>query len=102
MTVIVKARILKLMADYDCFPLWEQSESGVENVDPASLPISAGLRDMLDDWAQRYDDTLNRDDPARSGFRTPDAEATFKGDGEVLLQRLRTELKQDYVIIAHG
>ena len=89
------------MADYDCFPLWEQSEGGVENVDPANLPISADLRDMLEDWAQRYDDTLNRDNLAQSGFQTPDAKAAFNADGENLLQRLRTELGQDYVITAH-
>lgn len=96
MTTATKKRALKLMADYDCYPLWGQGETGVDNVDPADLPISPGLRDALEAWAQRYDDTLDRDDPRRSGFHTPEAEAAFKAEGEVLLGRLKAELGQDY------
>jgi len=37
-------RIIKLMADYQCFPLWEASPGKVGNVDPNTLPISEGLK----------------------------------------------------------
>ena len=93
------ARSLKLMTDYDCHPLWAQNESGTDNIAPASLPLSPGLRDALDAWAWRYDDTFDRDDPRRSGFSTPQAEAAFKAEGQVLLDRLKAELGEGYTLV---
>ena len=98
MTSAVKMRSLKLMADYECSPLWEQTEAGMDNVDPEDLPISQGLRDVLNAWAQRYDDTLDRDDPRRSGFSNAEAEVAFNADGRVLLDRLKAELGQEYTL----
>ncbi len=99
MTTATKTRNLKLMADYDCYPLWERSEAGANNVNPADLSISRGLQDALDAWALRYDDTLDRDDPRQSGFHDPVAEVAFKADGEALLKRLQAELGQSYRLI---
>ncbi len=31
---------IKLMADYDCYPLWLDSDDEVGNIDPDVLPIS--------------------------------------------------------------
>ena len=89
------------MTDYYSYPLWEENENSYENVNPDDLPISSGLRDALTGWAQRYDDTLDRDDPRQSGFSTPEAEAAFKAEGEVLLGRLKSELGQQYVLSIH-
>ena len=98
MTPAVKARSLKLMADYDCSPLWEQTETGMDNIDPENLPISQGLRDALNAWAHRYNNTLDRNDPCRSGFPIPEAEAAFNADGQALLDRLKEELGQEYTL----
>lgn len=98
MASAIKTRSLKLMADYECSPLWEQTETGTDNVDPEDLAISQGLRDALNAWAQRYDDTLDRDDPRRSGFPNPDAEVIFNADGQALLDRLKLELGQEYTL----
>lgn len=94
MTPTVKTRSLKLMADYECSPLWEQTETGMDNVDPEDLPIAQGLRDALNAWAQRYDDTLDRDDPRRSGFPNLEAEVVFNADGQTLLDGLKADLEQ--------
>ncbi len=96
MTMATKTRNLKLMVDYDCYPLWEGSEPGANNISPADLPVSPGLRDALNAWASRYDETLDRDDPRRSGFHDSVAEAAFKADGEALLRKLQVELGQSY------
>ena len=96
MTPAVRTRSLKLRANYECSPLWEQTEIGMDNVDPKDLPISQDLRNTLNAWAQRYDDTLNRNDPRRSGFPNPEAEAAFNVDGQALLDRLNAELGQEY------
>jgi hypothetical protein len=76
------------MADYESFPLWR----GGVNVDPAGLPLSAGLVDGLLQWANDYDRTLNRDDPVASGFADSEAEAAFSARGEELARRLAREM----------
>ena len=63
--------VLKVMADYDSFPLWRADADGPTNVDPGSLPISPGLERDLSVWADAYDRTLNQSDPSR-----PDSPAT--------------------------
>ena len=98
MTLAVKTRSLKLMADYECSPLWDQTETGTDNIDPEDLPISQGLRDALNAWAQQYDGTLDRADPHRSGFPNPEAEVTFNADGQALLDRLKAELGQGHTL----
>lgn len=85
-------RRLKLMADYDCHPLWGLEADEIGDVDPASLPISAGLVADLGRWAATFDATLDRGDPARSGFASPDAEAAFRAEGARLAERLAVEL----------
>ncbi|MDO8296984.1 MAG: hypothetical protein Q7T19_11175 [Caulobacter sp.] len=85
-------RSLRLMADYQCFPLWEASPGLAGDVDPATLPLSAALRADLLAWAADFDATLDLDDPARSGFVDAEAETRFRRRGEALGQRLREEL----------
>lgn len=58
-------RVIKLMADYQCFPLWEASPGAVGNIDPKDLPISLSLQRELMVWAEKFDATLNMQDPAR-------------------------------------
>ena len=91
-------RTIKLMADYDCWPLWEQG-SNEYNVDPAYLPISDDLRADLLQWGDAYDATLNRHDPARSGFSDPEAEGEWKLRGKSLANRLREEIGRDHEIV---
>lgn len=91
-------RTLKLMADYDCFPLWEASPGQVGNIDPETLNISAELKGDLAEWARFFDQTLNRDDPANSGFASTEAENAFKMQGRTLGERLQTELGAAYVV----
>lgn len=89
-------RIIKLMADYQCFPLWEASPGRVGNIDPKDLHISHELKAQLQAWAQFYDETLNMDDPTCSGFKSDADEIEFKRIGNELGERLRTELGVDF------
>ena len=91
-------RMVKLMADYECFPLWEASPGQVGNINPDELPISAGLRSKLAQWAAEYDATLNRDDPAQSGFPTDEAKAEFKRTGTELGEQLKSELGSNFSV----
>lgn len=94
-------RTLKLMADYQCYPLWEASRGKVGNIDLNSLPISESLRKQLLDWADVYDGTLNLDDPAISGFENVDTVEAFKAQGMRLADQLREELGPDFVILVN-
>lgn len=91
-------RKIKLMPDYHCYPLWEQSDHVVGNIDPASLPIPEALVKDLLTWAQTFDATLNMDDPLRSGFPDIEQEAAFKEQGRILQQRLAQALGADYLV----
>jgi hypothetical protein len=83
---------LRLMPDYDCHPLWETLPDGVRNVAPEELPLSPDLQRALSAWAERYNATLNRDDPLASGFETVDDERDFEETGLHLWERLRLEM----------
>ena len=94
-------RAIKLMADYDCFPLWGVAADDIGDIDPSSLPISKELTEDLLGWADGYDGILNRDDPAASGFSSPKAKQKFERTGSALAVRLREELGDQYVVIEH-
>lgn len=83
--------VIKLMADYHCWPLWEV-EPDVGNIDPGELPISASTRVALEDWAAAYDETLDHDYPPDSGFADQEREAAFETEGRRLWRALRREL----------
>jgi hypothetical protein len=72
------SKVIKLMTDYDCFPIWEIFDDSVENISPDSLDISEQLRKDLDIWSNVYDQTINIDDPKHSGFSSPDLEKTLR------------------------
>lgn len=91
-------RKIKLMPDYHCYPLWEQSDNAVGNIDPASLPIPSTLAEELLAWAREFDATLHLDDPLRSGFTDPTQEAAFKKRGEILQQQLAQALGANYLV----
>lgn len=95
-------RSLKLMADYECWPLWEASPGDVGNVDPDGLPISLALKDRLRQWAADFDATLNRQDPRESGFRTLEIEAAFLARGEALGAELQAELGVTVYVTVRG
>ncbi len=90
---------IKLMADYESFPLWDLGPDGPRNLDPSALSLSPGLQESLDAWASRYDATLDRRDPARSGFADRLEERAFDEDGLRLASRLKVELGDDSVVV---
>ena len=92
-------RAIKLMPDYQCFPLWEASPGDVGNINPENLPISLDLKAELAAWTKIYDATLDVDDPACSGFQSEEAEAEFKRVGNDLAERLKCELGPDFAVI---
>lgn len=92
-------KVIKFMADYQCYPLWDMSSGMYGDIDPESLPISRELKASIAKWANDFDLTLNEDDPMSSGFKTIEEEFEFKKRGRALIDRLREELGSDYEVI---
>ena len=93
-------RTIKLMADYDCWPLWEADPGRVGNINPDDLPISQALKNGLKQWAAEFDATLDRSDPARSKFASVDAESAFTARGLALAKDLQVELGEAFQVQA--
>jgi hypothetical protein len=91
-------KMIKLMADYYSFPLWENSPGKVGNIDPQSLPLSEELKERLDNWSEKYDSILNNEDPAASGFATKENEFNFIREGSELANSLQKELGDSYQV----
>jgi len=87
---------IKLMADYECFPLWKCDPVGTANLDPDTLPLSAETKKRLRNWAEWYDSTLNPDDPASSRFASKEDEQAFEEEGRSLYKILLKELNSTY------
>jgi hypothetical protein len=89
---------LKIMADYDSSPLWVTGPGVSRNLPVDELPISSALASELQEWADVYTGTLNREDPMSSGFSTPELKRDFAEKGKELAVRLAAELGGDHVV----
>jgi hypothetical protein len=90
---------LKLMPDYQCFPVWIATENCYGDVDPSELPLSNQLRSDLLRWSDWYDSSIDLADGRFVGFGEGDAEARFWEEGKRLARRLRQELPVNYEVI---
>lgn len=89
---------IKLMADYDCWPVWWAGDAESGNIDPSNLPLSAATIARLEVWAAMFDATLNRDDPASSDFPGDEAFEVFEDEGQALWRQLCDELAPEYQV----
>jgi hypothetical protein len=92
-------RTIKLMTDYDCFPLWEILDDGLVNLDPRTLPISEKLICSLKNWTDKYDSTLDLSDPINSAFASIQDEESFNREGKLLYQCLKKELGDNFEVL---
>jgi hypothetical protein len=92
-------KIIKLMADYGCYPLWDASPGVIGNINPDDLPISDDLKQSLMSWAHEFDAIINWSDPASSAFPSTTAEQAFINKREELAEKLRTQLGSGYTIV---
>ena len=88
-------RTLKLMPDYECWPLWESGD----NIDPEGLPLSAELRARLAAWADAFDARLDWDDPGNSPPMEQSTEMAFLQEASRLVEDLQRELGPDWRIL---
>lgn len=89
---------IKLMPDYHCHPLWHDDSVECGDIDPDVLPLSDELKVRISRWAAVFDGLLNLDDPASSGFETQEEEKNFAREGELIMEELKNELGDEYVV----
>lgn len=92
-------RTIRLMADYQCFPLWACAPDEPDNIDPESLPISPELRAALVAWAETFDSALDWNDPGNSPPMSAEDEAAFEAEKRRLAERLRAELGDGWRVV---
>lgn len=88
---------IKLMADFDCYPLWDMDDGG--DIDPTDLPLSKAIIERLLNWQKIYDGIIDWDDPAAAGFASEQEEIAFEREGVCLWQQLQKELGDEYEIV---
>jgi hypothetical protein len=88
------------MPDYECHPLWGTSPDDVGDVAPGSLRLPGELVERLHAWSAAYDATLDRDDPAESGFGSRAERAAFDDEGAELVRLLDLALAGEVGIVS--
>ena len=58
-----QSKRIKVMADYDCDPLWALDEELYGDIAPELMGLSPELTRDLNAWAEAYTSSLNRDGP---------------------------------------
>lgn len=90
---------LKLMPDYDCWPLWWGKNSHkVGNVNPSTLKLSKSLIKELSDWSDKFNQILDRTDPLKSTFSSKSELISFEINGVKLWKKLKDELGSAFTI----
>jgi len=88
---------IKLMADFDCYPLWDMDDGG--DIDPTDLPLSEGTIELLLNWQNIYDGIIDWDDPASAGFASEKEKMVFEREGISLWKKIQKELGDEYEIV---
>ena len=94
--MVTAIRRLRVSVDYHAFPVWDLDDGGM--VAPEALPIDAALVARLQEWADRFDATLDWDDPAASKTPSRAWRRRFHSDGRVLARDLKAQLGPAYEV----
>lgn len=89
---------LKLMTDYQCWPLWHYGGAQIGNVHPAVVGVSDVLAAELVRWAATYDSHLDLGDPAATCW-TEEEERQFDLEGRRLCRLLEAEIGDRFRIV---
>ncbi len=93
-----EGNVLKVMADYFCWPLWTTGKDS-DNIDPVDLSLSSELVDDLNAWAAVFDSVLNMEDPPSSEWLSGEALERFNEDGRALARRVACEVGDRFKVV---
>jgi len=89
---------IKLMADYQSYPLWWAGPHAPGNIDPRILPLKPETVLLLKKWAGIFDSWMDLRDPASSAEPTHEQVTAFEEEGVRLWKQLRAELSPGYEV----
>lgn len=90
--LVDEVRAMTVMAEFECWPLWQDTDSGRVNVDPGGFGMPAALVDDLNAWADRFDRTYVPDNLSAPGFPDSRTEDAFYAEGLRLAARVAQAL----------
>lgn len=85
-----ESKRIKVMADYQCDPLWALDEERYGCFSPDLIEMSPALREDLKAWAVAFDDQYDSDNPAEFVW-DEGAQAAHTANGRRLAVRLKRE-----------
>jgi len=91
---------IRLLADYQCWPLWHHEDDKVGDIDPREIGVSDALIGDLERWVELFESHLDWSDPASTRW-TKEEEDQFDFAGRNLCRRLSAELSDRYTIYYH-
>lgn len=91
-------KIIKFMNDYDCTSLWWASHSKSGPIEYDELPLSSELVELLETRDEKYNNTLNWEDPSSTQLLSEEKLSNFEQEGITLWRRLQEELKPYYFV----
>lgn len=93
---------IKLMWDYDCWPLWQHDGRIFVNVDPAGFSLSPSTLARLEAWSAIPDAKLAEvQNPQDMQWSAVEKQA-FEAEGRALWSILRRELGPEYHVVYHS
>jgi hypothetical protein len=95
-------RKIKLMAEYECYALWDETSPIPDNLPPEMLPLSLGLQTQINQWAQAFEDTFDREYPPESGFLNRQELEQFEATGRSLAKAIQAELGPTFSVSYHS
>jgi hypothetical protein len=91
---------VRVAPEYGCWPLWH--DEGGDCLHPNDLELSNDLARRILDWDERFQATLNNDDPASSKFATEEEEAAHFAEGRAIAEAIKAEWKGDVILSMNG
>lgn len=92
-------RKLRFVFDYYTYPIWEEFNDGLDNIDPNTLPISQELKQSIYALDDKYQDTYEDSYPPNSDFKTKEEKRYFIEERLALFKRLKAELSNNFKIV---
>ena len=95
-------RRIKLLWDYGCWPLWQHDGQIFDNIDPASLPLSAPTLARLQAWAAIPDAKLAEVEYPPDMKWSAAEQRAFEVEGRELWRIIRRELGETFYVSYHN
>ncbi len=90
---------MKLMAEVQCWPLWWDERDAFDNIDPATLGLSARLVDRLKAWAARWSSQYDLANAPAGVDWTEEESDAFDQEGITRWKDLQRELSGRYRVV---